>query len=276
MLLVGQINNKRAVQAFSDYLQLQNITHQVQAVSSSETADEQGYEVLVESPYFHQAQALFEDFVSNPNQAKFLDASWQVSQVDKSGTESIGLKRIWASGQPLTQIVFALCVLVYAASYLGWFRTSIENFGFALSWTEPYRLITPAFIHLSDMHIVFNLGWWWYLGSRVEKLLGKQTLVIVLLVSALVSNLAQGLLVSSHFAGLSGVNYGMAGFVWFCGYYYKSRSLFLPNNIFIFLVGWMLLGFADLIPYVSMANWAHLGGLLAGFGLALLLVKPSK
>lgn len=273
MLFVGQIGNKRAVQALSDYLRVKNVPHQVQQEKHEATSVQYG--IYTDAEHFATAKELFDEFVANPNQTKFLDASWQVSEVDRSAKGGTGLKRLWTSGQPLTQAIFMLCLSVYAVSYFGWFGLISNNFSFAWSWSEPYRLITPAFIHLSDLHLVFNLGWWWYLGSRVESLLGKQTLIIVVLLTALASNVAQALFVGTNFAGLSGVNYGLAGFVWFCGTVYKSRSLYLPNNIFVFLVVWMLLGFADLIPYVSMANWAHLFGLLAGFGLAMLLVKPQ-
>jgi len=40
------------------------------------------------------------------------------------------------------------------------------------------------------------------------------------------------------------------------------------------MVVWMLLGFAEVLP-ISMANWAHLFGLLSGMLLAKILVKPE-
>jgi len=275
MLFIGHIENKRAAQALSDYLSLQKIEHQVESeqVESSQSLIPR-YNFYVASTQAHVAQHLFNEFIANPNQEKFLAASWQVGKVTKGQKANLGLSRIWAVTGPITKFITLLCVFVYIASlagYFGWIRT---NFYYGWQASEIYRLVTPAFIHFSVLHILFNLCWWWYLGGRVEKILGKQTLITVLILSAIVSNTAQALLVNGNFGGLSGVNYALAGFVWYCGTIYKSKSLMLPNNIFIFLVVWLLLGFVEVLP-ISMANWAHLFGLLSGLMLARLLVKPE-
>ena len=276
MLLLGHIENKRAAQAFSDYLSMHKITHKVESAAES-TLEPQtiAFNFYVEPTQYHLAKEQFRDFLTNPNQDKFRSASWYVGQVQEDTNASLGLSQIWRATGGVTKFVTLLCTFIYLASlagYFGWLRGQL-SYGWQLS--ELYRLITPAFLHFSALHIVFNLCWWWYLGGRVEKVLGKQTLLLLLVISAVISNTAQAILVNANFGGLSGVNYALVGFAWYCGAVYKSNTLMLPTNIFVFMLVWMLLGFADVLP-ISMANWAHLFGLLSGLLLARILVKPEE
>lgn len=278
MIAVGQINNKRAAQAFSDYLQLKQIQHQVHTETQLEGELQlEVFQFYTLDDQVSKVSELLNDFAANPEHPKYLSASWQVSEPEAHGDKvtSWGFAAIWSSAGAVTKSVTLLCAVIFGLSYLGFFRPIIMNFGFSWDLSEPYRLITPAFIHLSTLHIIFNLMWWWYLGRQIERLLGKQTLLIVLVGTAFLANIAQALLVNNNFAGLSGVVYGLGGFVWYCGAFHKSRTLYLPNNMFGFFIIWMLLGFFEVLP-VNMANWAHLFGLLAGLGLAAILVKPEQ
>ncbi|NVK23883.1 MAG: rhomboid family intramembrane serine protease GlpG [Gammaproteobacteria bacterium] len=270
MIVIGEIQNPRACQAFSDYLLLQKIEHKVVVDQSS-----QRLQILVNPEQQVKASELFEEFVNNPNQDKYLQASWQTGAVLKGGKSNLGLMAIWQSGGTLTKLITLVCLLIFAASYFGFFRSIFQQLSFQWSVSEFYRILTPAFMHLSLMHLVFNLCWWWYLGGKVEKHLGSNQLLQILLFTALISNVSQAILANTNFAGLSGVTYGLAGFVWMIGRRTQSNDLFLPNNIFIFLVGWMILGFAEVLP-INMANWAHLAGLLTGIGIALLATKKDN
>src|SRR5262249_15614469 len=100
---------------------------------------------------------------------------------------------------------------------------------------EVWRLVTPILLHFkmeSDptglMHLVFNLMLFFPLAGQVESLRGTRRLLWLLLVLALVSNLAQyylgGTVIeptyplivlggSWNFGGLSGVVYGLFGYV---------------------------------------------------------------
>jgi len=137
---------------------------------------------------------------------------------------------------------------------------------------QPLRLLGPAFFHFSWLHIVFNTMWWWQLGGSVEKSLGKGTLLNLVLLSAIVSNVGQYLVSGANFGGLSGVVYALVGFVWWFGYLAPTRGLSLSKPLVGFLLFWLVLGFVDLLP-VNVANTAHLLGLLSGCFLALFTVK---
>lgn len=270
---IGQLPNLRATMALADYLKLQNVEFDVRTVKEPEQNTE-SFIIFVAPQHYEFARGLYLEFVQNPHDERFLNASWQVGEVSKTQS-SMGLSSLFSNIAPLTKWSSLAFVIIFVASYLGFYREIFTALHFDLSWSEPYRLFSPAIMHLSLLHLVFNLAWWWYLGNQVEKTLSAGTLITLFLISAAASNLLQAVIEGPNFAGLSGVNYALAGFAWGCGVFHKSKILNLPNNLFGFLMVWMVLGFADWLP-INMANWAHLGGLVAGLGLSLILVKSKK
>ena len=181
----------------------------------------------------------------------------------------------------VTLTVFSLSWLVFLASILGFANTIFASIQFfpQLSihalLTEPYRLLGPAFFHFSWLHIVFNTMWWWQLGGMVEQKLGKWSLINLFLVSAIVSNLGQFIVSGPEFGGLSGVVYGLVGYIWWLGWLAPEKGLVLPKPLVGILLFWMMLGFIEVLP-VNMANTAHLLGLLSGCLLAWLKAQKLK
>ena len=131
-----------------------------------------------------------------------------------------------------------------------------------------WRLVTPVFFHFSIMHIVFNALWIWEVGKRLEPFLGRWQYLGLFVCCAVVSNILQYSMGGSiNFGGLSGVVYGYFGCIFFLARRYPRPLLFMPPGIYVFMLVWLLLGFAGIIDFFvagSIANWAHLGGLIAG------------
>lgn len=137
-----------------------------------------------------------------------------------------------------------------------------------LTLSQPWRLLTPMLLHFSATHLVFNLFWWWYLGGRIELKYGSRALVAITLVSALASNLAQYVTSGPLFGGLSGVVYALLGFCMLESWNRRS-SLALPPALYLFMIGWLFLGYTGLL-WTNVANEAHLVGLLTGMALGAL------
>ena len=58
----------------------------------------------------------------------------------------------------------------------------------------------------------------------------------------------------------------------------KSKRYELPPAIYLFMIAWMILGFIgvlDLFGFGSVANYAHLGGLISGIVFAM-IAKLTK
>lgn len=134
--------------------------------------------------------------------------------------------------------------------------------------TQPWRLVTPVFLHFGWMHIVFNALWCWELGRRIEGALGSLNLFVLFLSIAALSNFAQHVVSGSVlFGGLSGVVYGFLGFAWVAGRINARWSHLVPaNRVMGVMIGWLLIcvfGVIDVLGF-SVANAAHVGGLLVG------------
>jgi GlpG protein len=175
---------------------------------------------------------------------------------------------------PLTVTLIGICVLIAVISKLGaseqvldyLFIADPSSGGFdAIASGQIWRLITPIFIHFGLMHIVFNMMWMWDLGKLVEGRRGTLFLGLFVVVDGIASNLMQYAMTQSpFFGGMSGVVYGLLGFVWMQGKYNPNFGYVLNKPTVVMMLAWYVLCWTGLLGPV--ANWAHTGGLLIGIG----------
>ncbi|GMM68513.1 rhomboid family intramembrane serine protease GlpG [Alteromonas sp. MTD1] len=279
-------NQQSAAHLLANYLTSQGLPA---SVTSSSQRNE-FIVVLANAGHRQQAQQIAEDFLANPQHPKYQQAAWDKGQnVDLAPSESaFSIQNVVSDAikAPFTSAVFLLCVVVYVLSFLGLFgpiaqQLLMQPLGTVAQTNEWWRLLGPAFIHFSALHIIFNLLWWSMLGAKIERTFGVSMLFIVFMVSAIVSNMAQSFFTQPVqgnlllFGGLSGVVYAVMGFVWWCGWLRPSWGVSLPNSIVGFMLVWLVLGYADIL-WVSMANAAHTAGLFSGCLFAALLSLGSK
>jgi GlpG protein len=265
----------RVAQALSDYLTSQKIEN---FIEKSEFL----YQILIkDEAKLVQAKIELADFLKNTNHKKYLSASWQSGHIEKNSSQlsyanANLLDNFKKHGGVVTHSIFLICVIIYGVTSLGFFRPIASALSFftyqPFDYTQSWRFITPAFLHFSMLHIVFNLLWWWQLAGLIEREQSKQRLILLFLFSAITSNLAQYYLVGPYFGGMSGVVYGLVGYCWLYGVLNKSNHINLNNSMFVFLLGWLVLGFIDILP-TNIANYAHLIGLLAGLFVAVICTK---
>lgn len=131
-----------------------------------------------------------------------------------------------------------------------------------------WRLVTPAFLHFGLFHIVFNGLWLWEFGRRVELLAGSGAYLILLSALSIGANVGQYLWSGpALFGGFSGVVYGLLGYIWVRNKRIPHPLLALPPSIFPLMIAWLvicLLGILDVLLQGSVANGAHVSGLLIG------------
>jgi GlpG protein len=211
---------------------------------------------------------------------------------------------------PLTNVVLGLCIVVFVLSGLGAERDSAARR--MLLFRDPprrvaeqndrlqedrladirngqvWRLVTPIFLHVDLLHLVFNLLMFHFFASRIEDRLGTVRLAGMILVIALLSNTAQALAPGdwgafsggTFFCGISGVVYGLFGYVWVKSIYQPGLGLLVSGSTVALLVIWMFLGLfgvldrglathaSDSANQGGIANLTHVVGLLAGLGLS--------
>lgn len=256
---------------FSQYIRSQGIATKVEE-------QQQEFIVWCDVEKRDLARQLFEQFIENPHDEKYQQAAWSSAEsVDVKPLKSANIasfrQQFLAHAGVVTLTIFSLCWLVYIGSVLGWAESLFFSLRFfsplsiELLMTEPLRLIGPAFFHFSLLHIAFNTMWWWQLGGAIEQRMGKWELIQLFLISAICSNLGQYLVSGPNFGGLSGVVYAVVGYVWWASWLAPEKGLTISKPIIGFLMVWLLLGYAQLLP-INMANTAHSVGLISGCLLA--------
>ena len=127
---------------------------------------------------------------------------------------------------------------------------------------EVWRLVTPIFIHFGILHILFNMLWLRDLGISIEHRLGSLKFLLIVLAIAISSNSAQYLDKGPSFGGMSGVVFGLFGYVWMKSKYDPESGFFLhPNTVFL-MIGWFFICMTGAMG--SIANMAHGVGLGVG------------
>jgi GlpG protein len=151
------------------------------------------------------------------------------------------------------------------------FITSQRDPAASLKKGELWRVVTPIFPHGNTIHLLFNALAIIQLGQLVERMEGTRRYALLILITAVVSSLLQGLLPEGlfgypFFGGLSGVVYGVFGFLVVKTYLRPEIGIQLSQTSIMIMLGWLALGFTGQMGPI--ANMAHLGGLFAGALLA--------
>lgn len=127
---------------------------------------------------------------------------------------------------------------------------------------EVWRLVTPMLIHFGAVHLLFNMMWTWQLGRRIEHNHGSLALIGLVLLSEIPGGIGQYLVSGPSYGGMSGVVYGLFGFVWMQARYARGRGYHLDDRSTVLMMAWFVVCATGMFGPV--ANVAHAGGLVAG------------
>lgn len=264
MIQLLVLGDARMAQALVDYLATLGIPCEL-------TQSELGVSVwLADERRLAQAQQEVKRFLAEPNHPRYMEASWQSGRADARIDYSKGMTDpitdFLHQAGPLTLVVIIACLAIYALDAIGLpifdelaFHPTLAQF---TDW-QAWRYVTPAFIHFSVLHLVFNLLWWWYLGGQIEQRLGSGKLFILLIVGAALPNIAEFFASGPRFGGLSGVVYALLGYSWLRARLQPDCGLAMPPALMGFMLVWLVLGFFDMLGTPT-ANMAQLVGLLVG------------
>jgi len=143
---------------------------------------------------------------------------------------------------------------------------------------EWFRFVTPIFIHIGLLHIASNSYALWMIGPLVERLYGSARFLMIYLLSG-IAGVAGSYLWNElqnrpdvPSAGASGAIFGLFGLLAVFGFKYRNE---LPPNfrkaigssiVPVIMIN-LFIGFS--VPFID--NAAHIGGLVAGGVLALVI-----
>src|SRR5437773_10477580 len=190
------------------------------------------------------------------------------------------LQAVWARRSTYTYIFFALNILVFLLMALAGGSTNgatLMAFGVKsnaeIAKGQWWRFVTPIFIHIGLLHLFFNSYALWIVGPQVEKLYGGGRFVILYVLTGVA-----GVYGSYAYhpdtisAGASGAIFGLFGVLLAFGIRYRNSippffKRAVGTGVLPVIVINLIIGFT--IPAID--NSAHIGGLLAGALLALVI-----
>ena len=133
----------------------------------------------------------------------------------------------------------------------------------AIQAGELWRFLTPALLHGSVPHILFNMYALFSFGTGLERHFGHGRFFLLYVLAAFTGNVVSFLFSAGYSVGASTAIFGLLGAE--AVFLFQNRRLFagqfgraIQNVIFIAAVN-LLLG---LQPGID--NWGHVGGLLGG------------
>ncbi len=288
MRLIGHLPDETGARVFSDFLYVQGIENQLEFEKA------EGWGVWVnEEEKLAQAIEFLASFRANPADPKY-EAQARAAQ-DKRAAKSRG-EEAWRQRLrnrrhlfrpltgygfgPLTFALIFICVAVFMLSHFGEDSQALQSLFISpyfiggeyvnsypdlpqVRHGEIWRLFTPMFIHFTPLHILFNMLWLKDLGSMIEGRQSSWYLGLLVLVIAAGSNVAQFYFGHMpNFGGMSGVVYGLLGYVWIRGKLDPGSGLGVHPSTMIMMILWLIAGFARLLGPI--ANSAHLSGLVLG------------
>jgi GlpG protein len=276
--LTKMVDETRA-HMFGDYLYARGIANQVEPDPAG------GWTVYVHSDdHMALARQELEAFLVNPGAPVYAEAQrtarrlrGQETREDiESAKKQIHARRYWQRTPPgyLTLGLIGASILVTYYSDMGLNREVTDRIFIASEQSPPgsflpevfrgevWRLFSPMFLHLSILHILFNMLWLYDLGSMVERRQSLQHLAILVVVLGLTSNLAQYLWSGPAFGGMSGVVYGLFGYVWLRGRFDPGSGLHAPPSSVPVMLVWLVLCMTGWLGPIG--NASHLIGLVLG------------
>jgi GlpG protein len=252
------------------------------------------------------ARKEFEAFRTNPDDPRFQAAAQQASTIrreldrrDKEYRKNFRyVSDAWSGPnirrRPLTFTLIVACVAVYLLKELPGMGAFVNNTltfsgvhvakvgdelllrrgGFEdITRGQVWRLVTPIFLHFGPLHLLFNLWALAFFGTMIEYRRSTGTLVLLVLLSAVASNLGEACYQlsitgqSGTFGGMSGVVYALFGYVWMKGLYEPEQGMILHPSTVQFMLLFLLLCMTGLMGGV--ANAAHVVGVVTGVVLGL-------
>jgi membrane associated rhomboid family serine protease len=181
----------------------------------------------------------------------------------------------------LTVALIAFCVLLFAltsgddprALHV---RRLLCNDPDGVRLGEVWRLLSYAFLHANTTHLLVNMLSLYSLGAFLEPLLGRARLGLFFAVTAFVGGLTSTVFLQEPSVGASGAVWGLVGATF--GFLTGRQRMFpaliarsMRRRLYVILAINLALSF---LPGID--RYAHFGGGLSGYGLALLVRRSAK
>lgn len=192
-------------------------------------------------------------------------------------------EKIFSYKKPIiTYAIMAVCIIMFVFMYIlgngsDDSYTLIKfgaNYDMLTKSGDLYRLFTCMFLHIGIMHLICNMYSLFVIGKEIENLFGKWKYLLIYLLSGICGSiLSLAFSYNTVSAGASGAIFGLLGALLYFGYYYRTYlGATIKRSILPVIMFNLVLGFLN----PSIDNAAHIGGLVAGILIAMLVGVPDK
>lgn len=141
-----------------------------------------------------------------------------------------------------------------------------------------WRLITSTFLHFDAEHLINNMVMLCCIGSRVEKIAGHVRMLIIYFLSGIGGGLLSLFMMIrtgdyAVSAGASGAVFGLIGaLLWLVIKNHGTVDGITTKGMLFMIALSLYYG----IESAGVDNWAHFGGMVAGFVLAIILYHRKR
>ncbi len=234
--------------------------------------------------YLQQAEALSSPPPTIPAQSPAYSIAQQGLRYSEQQTAAWRALMYMGRPAPVTMtllLVFLAVFLVDSIVFSGWLNRPLwewaGNIPEAVRHGEWWRAITASFLHANWLHLGMNGLALWLFGSAVEKTMGRWRLLVIFMVAGSVGNFMSAWW--AHYdvsIGASGGVFGVIGAFAVAAYHLNVPIYTDVRKRLLMLITLMVaadLTISGLEPQVD--NLAHVGGLVMGVVLALLLRRRN-
>ena len=201
----------------------------------------------------------------------------------KNETQNKLAEKIFSKKNPtVTYAIMSLCIvlfiLMYVLGYGSEDKGTLLYFGANLDYLvkegQVYRLLTCIFLHIGIFHLLCNMYSLYVVGKEIENLYGKIKYLIIFLGSGICGSIMSIAFTKNTIsAGASGAIFGLLGSLLYFGYYYRN---YLGNSIKRSVLPVIIVNLAIGFASSGIDNAAHIGGLVGGILLSMLVGVPGK
>ncbi len=277
MRLIGDLQEENQAKRFSDFLYGEGIESQIEQNAGGR------WEVWVlDEDQIEEATSLFNKFVEHPDDVIYVNVARKgATQRHRDMKASVPKRARVVDGRTLfyrsavgygilTFVLIGISVVVYLLTRVAENNRLLQFLSISqyvsglpeIRQGQIWRLFTPMFLHFGFMHIIFNMLWLKDLGSMIETRKSSWLLLVMVLVIAAISNVAQYLASGPAFGGMSGVVYGLLGYIWMQGKFNPASGLALHQQTVTLMIVWFFLCLSGFMGPI--ANTAHAVGAIVG------------
>jgi len=211
---------------------------------------------------------------------------------------SKSLERWLPATSPATYGILALSCLLYGASLLATMRATglqpppgggmfalfgiggingdvLQRLGASLplpyDLAQPWRFVMAVFLHGSLMHIIFNMWVLMDVGPQIEELYGSARFLFIYVFTGIAGYVLSSL--RGHFSvGGSGALLGLIGVMLAITTGRRSAAMQMLRSQ---IIRWLIYIAVWGLIFPGIDNFAHFGGLVAGFGLGKIMADRA-